>query len=423
MDDVKRIALVETLTVDNGTAANSVTQRYQLSNNIESATLELDETASIISYEEYYPYGDTSYQAGRNVAEVGLKRYRYTGKEKDEESGLYYMLARYYSGWLGRWTASDPAGLVDGPNLYMYCRGNPVGLVDQKGTETKDPAEITGYYPGAKITGPGEVTFSDVDIKGGQISGTYLPGDETDELTSKSTLEEIQAFTNRQGYKLIDIKSKDELYWYEDGDQSQYMVPKGKLVSIDFEHKDDKSMEFEAIDVPEYGSDIDDITESEYQRYADAMKNVETAAEVANVGTDATLSTVETAYNRASKDIEKKVSEMITNNNNLTADAVRNAQKSSESFSNAATKSAKFFKKAGLVLSIVTGAMDVADYALQGNYKRAALSAGLTAAGSIAAVVLIGAASLPAVFFASIGISLIIMFFDWLIGTKIIDGK
>jgi RHS repeat-associated protein len=141
MDDTKRIALVETLTADNGVqiANPTLVQRYQLSNNIESATLELDESAQIISYEEYYPYGDTSYQAGKSIGEVSQKRYRYTGKEKDEESGLYYMLARYYSGWLGRWTASDPAGLVDGPNLYAYCRGNPVILMDRDGTEATLP--------------------------------------------------------------------------------------------------------------------------------------------------------------------------------------------------------------------------------------------------------------------------------------------
>jgi RHS repeat-associated protein len=139
MDDTKRIALVETLTRDNGvTISNTVSvQRYQLSNNIESATLELDDTAQIISYEEYYPYGDTSYQAGRSESEVSQKRYRYTGKEKDEESGLYYMLARYYSGWLGRWTAADPAGMVDGVNLYAYCRGNPVIASDPSGTDTE----------------------------------------------------------------------------------------------------------------------------------------------------------------------------------------------------------------------------------------------------------------------------------------------
>jgi hypothetical protein len=43
----------------------------------------------IISYEEYYPFGSTSYQAMRNQTETS-KRYRYTGKEPDEESGLYY---------------------------------------------------------------------------------------------------------------------------------------------------------------------------------------------------------------------------------------------------------------------------------------------------------------------------------------------
>jgi RHS repeat-associated protein len=68
---------------------------------------------------------------------VSRKRYRYTGKEKDEESGLYYMLARYYSGWLGRWTAADPVGLVDGVNLYAYCRGNPVKYIDPDGKEIR----------------------------------------------------------------------------------------------------------------------------------------------------------------------------------------------------------------------------------------------------------------------------------------------
>ncbi|MDR2585869.1 MAG: RHS repeat-associated core domain-containing protein [Prevotellaceae bacterium] len=135
MDDTRRIALVETKTRENGNQVANPTsvQRYQLSNNIESAALELDESANIISYEEYYPYGDTSYRAGRSASEVSQKRYRYTGKEKDEESGLYYHGARYYACWLGRWTAADPAGMVDGGNLYVYCRGNPIRLVDNTG--------------------------------------------------------------------------------------------------------------------------------------------------------------------------------------------------------------------------------------------------------------------------------------------------
>jgi RHS repeat-associated protein len=68
---------------------------------------------------------------------VSAKRYRYIGCERDEETGLYLMGARYYAAWLGRWTAADPAGTVDGTNLYAYVRGSPVGLRDPSGTLTE----------------------------------------------------------------------------------------------------------------------------------------------------------------------------------------------------------------------------------------------------------------------------------------------
>ena len=91
--------------------------------------------AQIISYEEYYPYGSTSYQAGRSADGVTPKRYRYTGKERDEESGLNYHGARYYAPWLGRWVSCDPTGLVDGVSLYKYARSNPVAFLDSSGTD------------------------------------------------------------------------------------------------------------------------------------------------------------------------------------------------------------------------------------------------------------------------------------------------
>ena len=93
--------------------------RYQFGNHLGSASLELDDQAQIISYEEYTPYGSTSYQAVRSQTETP-KRYRYTGKERDEESGLYYHGARYYAPWLGRWTSCDPAGLIDNSRENDY---------------------------------------------------------------------------------------------------------------------------------------------------------------------------------------------------------------------------------------------------------------------------------------------------------------
>jgi len=86
-------------------------------------------------YEEFHPFGTTSYAANDSGIEVSAKRYRYIGKERDEETGLYHLGARYYSSWLARWTATDPTGLRDGTNRYAYARGNPTSIVDPSGTE------------------------------------------------------------------------------------------------------------------------------------------------------------------------------------------------------------------------------------------------------------------------------------------------
>ncbi|HTT91400.1 MAG TPA: SpvB/TcaC N-terminal domain-containing protein [Acidimicrobiales bacterium] len=131
------VCLVETTTVDVSAPPSPITPaaRYQLTNFIGSAVLELDPKAAVISYEEYFPYGSTSFQGGRSAAEVSLKRYRYTGKERDTETGFYYHTARYYAPWLGRWTSCDPAGPVDGTNLYAYVRGNPVAANDPTGCQ------------------------------------------------------------------------------------------------------------------------------------------------------------------------------------------------------------------------------------------------------------------------------------------------
>ncbi|MFJ2256991.1 SpvB/TcaC N-terminal domain-containing protein [Streptomyces sp. NPDC087844] len=113
--------------------------RYQYGNHLGSATLETDDTGHPISYEEYHPYGTTSYRSGRPDTDLSLKRYRFAGKERDAETGLYYVGARYYAPWLGRWTSADPGGFVDGLNLYRYCGNNPVMFTDPDGREKRKP--------------------------------------------------------------------------------------------------------------------------------------------------------------------------------------------------------------------------------------------------------------------------------------------
>jgi RHS repeat-associated protein len=133
LDGDRRVAVVETRTqgTDPGPAR---LLRYQLGNHLGTATVELDDAGQVISYEEFHPYGSTAYQGVRSATEAP-KRYRYTGKERDRESGLYYHGARYFAPWLGRWTSADPAGLVDGTNLYAYAQCRPTRLIDPTGTQ------------------------------------------------------------------------------------------------------------------------------------------------------------------------------------------------------------------------------------------------------------------------------------------------
>ena len=93
-------------------------------------------------YEEFHPYGTSAYRAVDSSIGVSARRYRYVGLERDEETGLDQMGARYYAPWLGRWTAADPIGLGDGVNRYAYVSGNPVRMTDPSGTRGGEAAEL-----------------------------------------------------------------------------------------------------------------------------------------------------------------------------------------------------------------------------------------------------------------------------------------
>ena len=109
--------------------------RYQYGNHLGSVGLELDDVARVISYEEFHPYGTSAYRVLNSAIEAPPKRYRYTGMERDEGSGLRYHAARQYLPALGRWTSCDPKGVKAFIDVYVYCALNPVVLLDQSGLQ------------------------------------------------------------------------------------------------------------------------------------------------------------------------------------------------------------------------------------------------------------------------------------------------
>ncbi|GIK07130.1 hypothetical protein Aspvir_002785 [Aspergillus viridinutans] len=103
--------------------------RYQLDDG-----LEVDDLGQVISMEEYSPFGPTTFRATRSDVDSPAK-YRFAGYPRDtQETGLYHCEARYYAAWIGRWTSSDPLGVLDGLNVYCYVGNDPVNRWDPKGT-------------------------------------------------------------------------------------------------------------------------------------------------------------------------------------------------------------------------------------------------------------------------------------------------
>ncbi len=76
-----------------------------------------------------------------------LSPFRYRSCFFDEETGLYYLSARYYDPAAGRFLSADAISVLDdtatqinGPDLYAYCGNNPVMRADPSGREWWNPA-------------------------------------------------------------------------------------------------------------------------------------------------------------------------------------------------------------------------------------------------------------------------------------------
>jgi RHS repeat-associated protein len=134
-----RVLLSIALVLAASTAAaqtEPVTVEYYHLDALGSVRAVTDATGGLIRTHDYRPFGE-----GENPA-AGADAVRFTGKERDAETGLDYFGARYYASRSGRFTTVDPvmnveAALVDPQrwNRYAYTRNNPLALVDPDGRD------------------------------------------------------------------------------------------------------------------------------------------------------------------------------------------------------------------------------------------------------------------------------------------------
>ena len=137
MDDEQRIALKRIGAAAPGDGSAAIDIKYLIGDHLGSSNLVIGASGIWISREEYYPYGETSFGS------FAKKRYRFTGKERDEESGLNYYGARYYTPWLCRWISCDPNAIREIPNLFVYCKNSPIVYIDPNGAEETPAGSMT----------------------------------------------------------------------------------------------------------------------------------------------------------------------------------------------------------------------------------------------------------------------------------------
>ena len=101
----------------------------------------------LISSDTFYPFGQ------EQSTTSDANHYKFTGKERDTESGLDYFGARFYGSNSGRFISPDPSQLAFADpgnpqsfNLYSYVLNNPVRLVDPFGLQCSDTG-ATGNSP------------------------------------------------------------------------------------------------------------------------------------------------------------------------------------------------------------------------------------------------------------------------------------
>ncbi len=116
---------------------------YLTSDHLGSTRLITNASGTAVECRDYFPFGEEMTSGTRTGCYgADVAKQKFTGKERDQETGLDYFGARYLSGAQGRFTSPDPkqftARTVSSPqkwNKYVYVRNNPFVLIDPDGED------------------------------------------------------------------------------------------------------------------------------------------------------------------------------------------------------------------------------------------------------------------------------------------------
>ncbi len=145
---------------------------YMTTDHLGSTRLVTNEQGTSVRLWDYTPFGweiNGSYGRRPQISGYVISdsvQPKFTGKERDAETGLDYFGARYYGGAQGRFTSPDQPFLDQRPedpqswNLYTYGRNNPLRYIDRLGTCTKSADAKPDTPAGSICADPSTLTVS-----------------------------------------------------------------------------------------------------------------------------------------------------------------------------------------------------------------------------------------------------------------------
>ncbi len=148
--------------------------KYYITDHLHSTAMFVDKSGTVLDDNDFYPWGGVVPGVGTTTSN---NHYKFTGKERDDESGLDYFGARYYGNALGRFITPDWAAKVTAVpyaefgdpqslNLYSYVRNIPTTKYDADGHCSGDECSKV------KVT----VTAPPVGVVQNQQAGTTKTG-------------------------------------------------------------------------------------------------------------------------------------------------------------------------------------------------------------------------------------------------------
>ena len=121
--------------VDGKIGESGAAKYFYETDHLGSPMVVTNQSGQVVWRGDFTPFGEKVTGAG---AWVFVDTHGFTGKDWDEDVGLYYWNARWYDSELGRFITQDPAADLRNPNLYSYAWNSPLSIIDPTGLQGEE---------------------------------------------------------------------------------------------------------------------------------------------------------------------------------------------------------------------------------------------------------------------------------------------